>query len=69
MKTDWEKVADDLYKSLKRTPYYECGELDHSGGFYHKDNDCPVIKMLMESMDNYEKFKGLKTRVSYDHER
>ena len=64
MKTNWEKVADDLYRSLKRTPYYECGELDHSGPkkiYYHKyDESCPVIKIIEKSIDNYEKLKGLK---------
>jgi hypothetical protein len=66
MKTNWEKIADDLYKSLKRTPYHECGELDHGGdkSHYHKcDESCPVIKKIEKSIENYQKLKELKTKI------
>ena len=52
---EWKDVAIKLCKALRRTSYYECNHLDHSGGFYHKNNEeCPIVKQIEEAFDDYE---------------
>ena len=39
----WRQIAVQLERALRSTPYYECGELDHSGGHYHSGTEpCPI---------------------------
>jgi len=56
MKDVWKDVAIKLEKALRKTSYYECNDLDHSGGFYHKcDEPCPVQRQIEEAFDEFDK--------------
>lgn len=55
VKNEWKDVAIKLYNALHRTSYYECNNLDHSGGFYHKhDESCPIQKQIEEAFKEYD---------------
>ena len=59
MNINWKVIATQLAEALKRTPYYECGELDHScrnKEFYHENTEeCPIVKQCKEALDEYNK--------------
>ena len=58
---EWREVAIKLYKVLHRTSYYECNHLDHSGGFYHGNNEeCPIMKQIKDAFEEYEKLSKNK---------
>jgi hypothetical protein len=51
----WKDCANRLAWSLRRNPHYECGELDHSAGFLHTNDEvCPVVKMCQEALDYFD---------------
>lgn len=52
------KVAKNLAKALRKTTYYDCNYLNHSGGNTHADDEeCPVIKMCEEALKDFEELK------------
>jgi len=52
----WKDVAIKLYNAINRVAYFDCGDLDHSGGFYHEHNEeCPIVKQIEEAFEEYQK--------------
>lgn len=42
---DYIACSARLARALRTTPFYECHQLNHAGGKYHKrDEPCPVCK-------------------------
>jgi len=51
----WKRIAKDLAAALRRTPYFECHELDHNGGLFHENNvQCPVVEMIEKTLQEYD---------------
>lgn len=53
-----EKLSQKLAEALRRTPYDECGESDHSGGHYHKSgNRCPIVDKAKMALKEFDELK------------
>lgn len=52
------KVAKNLTEALRKTTYYNCNYVDHSGGNAHADDEeCPVIKMCEDALKDFDELK------------
>jgi len=50
-----EMVANKLADALRRMPYEECGETDHSGGFYHVIGEpCPIVGKARAALEEWD---------------
>jgi len=57
----WKRIAKDLAWALRRTPYYECGELSHTGGLFHDHKvQCPVVAMIEKTLLEYDTLAAQK---------
>jgi len=55
----WRACAEGLAASLRTTPHYECGELDHAADERHSWKDvCPVATRNADALAEFDRLKG-----------